>query len=467
MSSNNNNNLPLADSFLISQGQERRKSSAQQRKAQEDMHNFNYAKLKYPDGPRDATAGNADDDNDERGSEEVDGAGVDNTVVKDGDTEEQKGVPIMKMKSMGSGTIIASSSIKEEANNASSGNDDDDANGNDSANIMNDQYARLFQEDYQLEKNATYDEIMSKIEKKEQSDNDDDIQDEETVEPTPTISTTDPQQQQQQDDSFAGMLDSILNDTVEEEKEKEEDEMIDSVVERAEAQEHDESVNEEEAEDAPSLQQGVLVIDEELAVPPTDGKDPTSSSADVHMTAPPTPSDGSPSQSSTTLSSEDEQFLAQQQRKKRCRYLLIATIFLIGAIVLASSLGVGIDRGLNHINKSTIFVLMPTQSPTDTPSISFAPTGSQSPSASPTHSNEPSWAPSVSGEPSGIPSEVPSVSIRPSVSLEPTEYPSSEVCVFRMMYDNNAYAIFSSLCISFISSPISCSFDTINKYSPP
>ena len=172
------------------------------------------------------------------------------------------------------------------------------------------------------------------------------------------------------------------------------------------------------ADDISSLQ-GVKLVDEELG---TKQDPPTIEEAVSPI--PSSPTDPSPTQQQQQQQQDKEtsQFLTS---RRNCRYLTLFTLLTIS--ILAISLGITIDHTSSNINKSTIYIELPTSSPTSTPSYSIRPTGSPSdvPTVSPSLSFVPSGVPSVSILPSWMPSEVPSVSGLPSWS--PSGEPTAEV----------------------------------------
>ena len=136
---------------------------------------------------------------------------------------------------------------------------------------------------------------------------------------------------------------------------------------------------------------------------------------------PPKNDDAPPAQSteSDDLLSEDETFGRPVQRWK---WLLILCALALVATVVAG-MGVGVDRGLNHIDKASILIIpVPTQSPTSEPSLSVAPSDypSSLPSAQPT--NTPSAPPSIST----MPSISPTVTSPPTLSAAPSSTPSQQ-----------------------------------------
>ena len=174
------------------------------------------------------------------------------------------------------------------------------------------------------------------------------------------------------------------------------------------------------ADDVSSLQ-GIKLVDEELGTkqdPPVD----KAVAATPSNTADPSPP--------TQQQEEDNETSQFQTSRRNCRYLTLFTLLTIS--ILAISLGITIDHTASHINKSSIYIELPTVSPTGTPSWSIRPTGSPSdvPTVSPSLSTMPSVAPSVSVLPSWTPSDVPSVSGMPSLS--PSGEPTAEVRSYDM-----------------------------------
>jgi len=171
------------------------------------------------------------------------------------------------------------------------------------------------------------------------------------------------------------------------------------------------------ADDASSLQ-GVKLVDEELGSTNQD----TPSVDKAVVATPSNTTDPSPSQ-------EDIEASQFQTSRRRCRYLTLFTLLFLTISIIAISLGITIDHTSSNINKSSIYIELPTVSPTNVPSWSIRPTGSPSdvPTVSPSLSNMPSVAPSVSMLPSWAPSEAPSVSAMPTLS--PSGEPTAEVCI--------------------------------------
>jgi len=170
------------------------------------------------------------------------------------------------------------------------------------------------------------------------------------------------------------------------------------------------------ADDASSLQ-GVKLVDEELG---STKQDP---SIDKAIAATPSSPDPSPP------SQEDIEASQFQTSRRRCRYLTLFTLLFLTISIIAITLGITIDHTSSNINKSSIYIELPTVSPTSTPSWSIRPTGSPSdvPTVSPSLSSMPSVAPSVSVLPSWTPSNVPSLSGAPTLS--PSGEPTAEVCI--------------------------------------
>ena len=137
--------------------------------------------------------------------------------------------------------------------------------------------------------------------------------------------------------------------------------------------------------------------------------------------APPQNGDEPPAQSTESgdLLSEDETVGRPVQRWKWL--LILCALALVAAVV--AGMGVGVDRGLNHIDKASILIIpVPTQSPTSEPSLSVAPSDypSSLPSAQPT--NTPSAPPSIST----MPSISPTVTNPPTLSAAPSSTPSQQ-----------------------------------------
>jgi len=170
-----------------------------------------------------------------------------------------------------------------------------------------------------------------------------------------------------------------------------------------------------ELEDVSSLP-GVKLVDEELG--DSTNQDPPTIEEGVS----PIPSSPDPSPSQEDI--EASQF---QTSRRRCRYLTLFTLLFLTISIIAISLGITIDHTSTNINKSSIYIELPTSSPTNTPSWSIQPTSSPSdvPTVSPSLSNMPSVAPSVSMLPSWTPSVVPSLSSAPTLS--PSGEPTAEV----------------------------------------
>ena len=156
------------------------------------------------------------------------------------------------------------------------------------------------------------------------------------------------------------------------------------------------------ADDVSSLQ-GVNLVDEELG---STNQDPPTIEEGVSP-IPSNTTDASPSSQEEDV--ETSQFLTS---RRKCRYLTLFTLLFLTISILAISLGITIDHTSSNINKSTIYIELPTVSPTNVPSNSILPTASPSdvPTVSPSLSNMPSGEPSISILPSWMPSEVPSVS---------------------------------------------------------
>jgi len=173
-------------------------------------------------------------------------------------------------------------------------------------------------------------------------------------------------------------------------------------------------------DDVSSLQ-GVKLVDEELG---STNQDPQTIEEGVS----PIPSSPDPSPSQEDI--ETSQFLTS---RRRCRYLTLFTLLFLTISIIAITLGITIDHTSTNINKSSIYIELPTVSPTNTPSWSIRPTSSPSdvPTVSPSLSSMPSVAPSVSMLPSWAPSEAPSVSAMPTLS--PSGEPTAEVRVLMYM----------------------------------
>ena len=126
-------------------------------------------------------------------------------------------------------------------------------------------------------------------------------------------------------------------------------------------------------------------------------------------------------QSQSTPSEEEEADVDSQPSRRLWRWLLPLIALLVVVVVIAG-MGVGVDRGLNNVDKASIFIPLPTQSPTSFPSLSFAP--SDRPSSIP--SSNPSDIPSSSPSLSAAPSSEPTFTSPPSISSEPTSQPSDQ-----------------------------------------
>ena len=182
-----------------------------------------------------------------------------------------------------------------------------------------------------------------------------------------------------------------------------------------------------ELEDVSSLQ-GVKLVDEELGNP---NQDPPT----IEEGVPPlfsNTANPSPTQQQQQQQEEDNETSQFQTSRRRCRYLTLFTLLFLTISILAITLGITIDHTSSNINKSSIYIELPTSSPTSTPSWSIRPTGSPSdvPTVSPSLSSMPSGNPSVSMLPSWTPSNVPSLSSVPSLS--PSGEPTAEVCIVYM-----------------------------------
>lgn len=178
------------------------------------------------------------------------------------------------------------------------------------------------------------------------------------------------------------------------------------------------------ADDVSSLQ-GVKLVDEELG---STNQDPSVDKA-VAATPSNTADPATAQQQNKQQQQEDNETSQFLTSRRRCRYLTLFTILFLTISILAISLGITIDHTSSNINKSTIYIELPTSSPTSTPSWSIRPTGSPSdvPTVSPSLSLMPSGNPSISMLPSWTPSEVPSLSGAPTLS--PSGEPTAEVCV--------------------------------------
>ncbi|KAL9180527.1 hypothetical protein ACHAXT_010980 [Thalassiosira profunda] len=157
--------------------------------------------------------------------------------------------------------------------------------------------------------------------------------------------------------------------------------------------------------EAPSNLIGTVYVDEESGVP-TVAANTLKASSEQH----------------SMESLEDTESGFERNRRRR-RYLLFASLLLMGAIVVVV-MGVGVDQGMTNIDRSTIFVMLPTKSPTSMPSISSAPSSMPSKSPSRLPSSQPSVQPS--SEPTPSPSYKPSISAAPSAfpSMSPSTHPS-------------------------------------------
>ena len=181
------------------------------------------------------------------------------------------------------------------------------------------------------------------------------------------------------------------------------------------------------ADDISSLQ-GVQLVDEELGS--TNNQDPPSVDKAVAATPPFSPADPSTTQQQQPEDNETSQF---QTSRRRCRYLTLFTLLFLTISIIAISLGITIDHTSSNINKSSIYIELPTSTPTNVPSWSIRPTGSPSdvPTVSPSLSSMPSGMPSISMLPSWTPSEAPSLSSAPTLS--PSGEPTAEVRVFYVL----------------------------------
>jgi len=207
------------------------------------------------------------------------------------------------------------------------------------------------------------------------------------------------------------------------------------------------------ADDVSSLQ-GVKLVDEELGS--TNQDTPTIDKAVIPI----------PSNTADPSSTQQQQQQQQQQEednetsqfltsRRKCRYLTLFTILFLLISIIAISLGITIDHTSTNINKSTIYIELPTSTPTNTPSWSIRPTSSPSdvPTVSPSLSSMPSVAPSVSVLPSWTPSVVPSLSSAPTLS--PSGEPTAEVRVLM-------YMCYVLCLVDWCLFPISCCLTHVN-----
>ncbi len=119
------------------------------------------------------------------------------------------------------------------------------------------------------------------------------------------------------------------------------------------------------------------------------------------------------------LLNEDENFGRPNQR----RQLMFILCALAATAVVVAGMGVGVNRGLNHIDNASILIIpVPTRTPTSVPSLSVPP--SDFPSSSP--SENPTMTPSAPPSISTMPSISPTTSMPPTLSAAPSSQPSTQ-----------------------------------------